>query len=60
MGIAVFSGMIGLTIFGIFLKPLFYVVLRPLTANRPLKQAGEVPAEEIAPPAKVEHARVGG
>ena len=40
MGIAVFSGMIGVTIFGIFLTPLFYVMLRALTGNRPLKQAG--------------------
>src|SRR5690606_25360639 len=40
MGIAVFSGMIGVTFFGIFLTPLFYVMLRALTGNRPLKQAG--------------------
>jgi multidrug efflux pump len=40
MGIAVFSGMIGVTFFGIFLTPLFYVMLRALTGNRPLKQTG--------------------
>jgi len=40
MGIAVFSGMIGVTLFGIFLTPLFYVMLRALTGNRALKQAG--------------------
>src|SRR5262249_24844860 len=28
LGIAVFSGMVGVTIFGIFLTPVFYVVLR--------------------------------
>ena len=44
MGIAVFSGMIGVTIFGIFLTPLFYVMLRALTGNRPLKNAGAPPA----------------
>jgi multidrug efflux pump len=44
MGIAVFSGMIGVTIFGIYLTPLFYVMLRALTGNRPLKQTGEPPA----------------
>ena len=44
MGIAVFSGMIGVTIFGIFLTPLFYVMLRALTGNRPLKQTGAPPA----------------
>jgi multidrug efflux pump len=40
MGIAVFSGMIGVTFFGIFLTPLFYVMLRALTGNRLLKQTG--------------------
>jgi multidrug efflux pump len=40
MGIAVFSGMIGVTFFGIFLTPLFYVMLRALTGNRPLKHTG--------------------
>jgi multidrug efflux pump len=43
IGIAVFTGMIGVTLFGIFLTPVFYVVLRALTGNRPLKLHGEVP-----------------
>ena len=43
MGIAVFSGMIGVTAFGLFLTPVFYVLLRALAGNRPLKQHGEVP-----------------
>ena len=30
MGIAVFSGMLGVTVFGLFLTPVFYVVLRTL------------------------------
>jgi len=30
MGIAVFSGMLGVTIFGLFLTPVFYVLLRTL------------------------------
>ncbi|WFU08025.1 efflux RND transporter permease subunit [Rhizobium sp. CB3090] len=38
MGIAVFSGMIGVTFFGIFMTPVFYVLIRRLTGNRPLKQ----------------------
>jgi multidrug efflux pump len=52
MGIAVFSGMIGVTFFGIFLTPLFYVMLRALTGNRPLKQAGapHPPAAAHEPP----------
>src|SRR3954463_15196590 len=30
MGVAVFAGMLGVTFFGLFLTPLFYVLLRPL------------------------------
>ena len=36
MGIAVFAGMIGVTAFGIFLTPVFYVLMRKLAGNRPL------------------------
>ncbi|MEJ8846821.1 efflux RND transporter permease subunit [Variovorax rhizosphaerae] len=43
MGVAVFAGMIGVTAFGLFLTPVFYVVLRRLTGNKPLKLHGEVP-----------------
>jgi len=46
MGIAVFAGMIGVTAFGLFLTPVFYVLLRGLTGNRPLKLHGEVPHVE--------------
>jgi multidrug efflux pump len=35
--------MIGVTAFGIFMTPVFYVLLRALTGNRPLKHHGEVP-----------------
>ena len=41
MGVAVFAGMIGVTLFGIFLTPVFYVLLRKLTGNRPFKRHGE-------------------
>jgi multidrug efflux pump len=37
MGVAVFSGMIGVTLFGIFLTPVFYVLLRAVTGYRPLR-----------------------
>ena len=30
MGVAVFSGMIGVTFFGLFLTPVFYVLVRKL------------------------------
>jgi multidrug efflux pump len=48
MGIAVFSGMIGVTAFGIFLTPVFYVLLRALSGNRPLKRHGEIPHDAEA------------
>jgi multidrug efflux pump len=41
MGVAVFAGMIGVTAFGIFLTPVFYVLLRKLTGNRPLTHHGQ-------------------
>src|SRR5580692_3249363 len=41
MGVAVFSGMIGVTAFGIFFTPMFYVLLRALAGNRKLTQHGE-------------------
>jgi multidrug efflux pump len=34
MGVAVFSGMLGVTLFGLFLTPVFYVVLRNLVLRR--------------------------
>ncbi|MGC4394956.1 efflux RND transporter permease subunit [Hydrogenophaga sp. T2] len=40
MGVAVFAGMIGVTAFGLFLTPVFYVLLRRLAGNRPLRQHG--------------------
>jgi multidrug efflux pump len=41
MGVAVFSGMLGVTFFGLFLTPVFYVTLRTLFPSR-LESAGEV------------------
>jgi multidrug efflux pump len=35
--------MIGVTAFGLFLTPVFYVVLRRLAGNRPLRQHGQAP-----------------
>jgi multidrug efflux pump len=46
MGLAVFAGMIGVTAFGLFLTPVFYVLLRALTGNRKLKQHGEATHHE--------------
>jgi multidrug efflux pump len=49
MGVAVFFGMIGVTAFGLFLTPVFYVLLRQLAGNRPLTQHGEVHAPVSTP-----------
>ncbi|PTX90779.1 efflux RND transporter permease subunit [Opitutus sp. ER46] len=46
MGIAVFAGMIGVTFFGLFLTPVFYVVLEKLGLKKPAPVA--VPAPQGA------------
>ncbi|MBX3609863.1 MAG: multidrug efflux RND transporter permease subunit [Hydrogenophaga sp.] len=45
MGIAVFSGMVGVTLFGIFMTPVFYALLRSRRAHR-LGQDDAAPAQE--------------
>ncbi|MEH3085029.1 MAG: multidrug efflux RND transporter permease subunit [Xylophilus ampelinus] len=56
MGVAVFAGMVGVTAFGLFLTPVFYVALRRLAGNRPLHHHGAAPlAEEGAPPPAAAH-----
>jgi HAE1 family hydrophobic/amphiphilic exporter-1 len=53
LGTTVFSGMLGVTLFGLFLTPVFYVVLRrsavvrqrtpePATARLPTESGGEL------------------
>jgi multidrug efflux pump len=49
-GITVFAGMIGVTLFGLFLTPVFYVALRKLS-NRKLVSHGETHAHEAGAPA---------
>jgi multidrug efflux pump subunit AcrB len=34
LGTSVFSGMFGVTFFGLFLTPIFYVVIRKFTESR--------------------------
>jgi HAE1 family hydrophobic/amphiphilic exporter-1 len=48
LGTAVFSGMLGVTIFGLFLTPVFYVVLRGGWRRRRKEEqlADETPAKE--------------
>jgi multidrug efflux pump len=46
LGVAVFSGMIGVTMFGIFFTPVFYVVVRWLT-ERPAAKRKDQPRPEL-------------
>ncbi|MES2889006.1 MAG: multidrug efflux RND transporter permease subunit [Pseudomonadota bacterium] len=54
MGIAVFSGMIGVTLFGLFLTPVFYVLLRKLTQRR--RQTAVVLNKAVASAGSSDHA----
>ncbi|MGY2492782.1 efflux RND transporter permease subunit [Cupriavidus sp. CP313] len=48
-GVTVFAGMLGVTIFGLFLTPVFYVVLRRLATRRQRKElAAPHPSHETA------------
>jgi hydrophobe/amphiphile efflux-1 (HAE1) family protein len=50
MGIAVFSGMLGVTVFGLMLTPLFYVLVRKLSWSRALKGTPGVAVDGHAQP----------
>lgn len=45
-GVTVFGGMLGVTVFGLFLTPVFYVVMRKLGATIP-DHPSSVPAHEV-------------
>jgi multidrug efflux pump len=54
LGVAVFSGMLGVTIFGIFFTPVFYYVIRWLTAKRSkaaptIHRLDEAPSDDGSP-----------
>ena len=49
LGTAVFAGMIGVTLFGIFLTPVFYYVVRWLVERK--APAAVVQAQQPHPPA---------
>ena len=49
MGVAVFAGMLGVTLFGLFLTPLFYVLLRMLA-----RRLGEKTSAVASTAAKME------
>ena len=44
MGVAVFAGMLGVTFFGLFLTPVFYVALRLLATRGQRQKVAEQPA----------------
>jgi len=54
LGMAVFAGMIGVTVFGLFLTPVFYYVVRRLARRgtpAPAPAEGREHAEHSAAPA---------
>ncbi len=48
LGIAVFSGMLGVTVFGVFFTPVFYYVIRWFTEKRAAKKPATTPAHKPA------------
>ena len=53
LGTAVFAGMLGVTLFGIFLTPVFFYVIQWLTERgkglSPLEQEPQVPRNKLSP-----------
>ena len=47
MGVAVFSGMLGVTFFGLLLTPVFYLVVR---RRRRARREGDASADAVALP----------
>jgi hydrophobe/amphiphile efflux-1 (HAE1) family protein len=47
MGVTVFSGMLGVTVFGLLFTPLFYVVIRGLAARRDARR--DAPSTDVRP-----------
>ena len=48
MGVAVFSGMIGVTFFGLLLTPVFYVLLRAAVVREPPRATAAIENAEGA------------
>lgn len=55
LGTAVFSGMLGVTVFGLFLTPVFYVVLRRFGSERFATAETATPPEKSPSTSTVEH-----
>jgi multidrug efflux pump len=54
MGVAVFSGMIGVTLFGLILTPVFYMVIRGIV-ERGKPVAGQPTAATVTPAPEAAH-----
>jgi multidrug efflux pump len=48
MGVAVFSGMIGVTFFGLMLTPVFYTLIRAFVEKREARKASQKPIQPEA------------
>jgi len=55
MGVAVFSGMLGVTFFGLLLTPLFYLLVRKYLRSRRQPQPAAATADAAVPAAQVAH-----
>jgi multidrug efflux pump len=55
LGVAVFSGMLGVTFFGIFLTPVFYFVVRKLSPSKPKPSSDADAAPTVAADARDGH-----
>jgi multidrug efflux pump len=52
MGVAVFSGMLGVTFFGLLLTPVFYVLIRNFVERKEARKAAKAQrVQSIAPEA---------
>jgi multidrug efflux pump subunit AcrB len=49
LGVVVFAGMLGVTVFGLLLTPVFYVLIRKLSKRKPIASAGHEPAAIASP-----------
>ncbi|HEY6457144.1 MAG TPA: efflux RND transporter permease subunit, partial [Steroidobacteraceae bacterium] len=49
MGVTVFAGMIGVTVFGLLLTPVFFVLVRRLTSRRAIKAQADSPVIGLTP-----------
>ncbi len=50
IGIAVFSGMLGVTLFGLFLTPVFFVTIESFGRKRPAADPGPAPTSAPGSP----------